>query len=208
MKKVNLLKPELGGIKKTFIPKFLFGRIQKFLLLLGLISFLMGIFIIIQNIYQKKYLYQIDNQYSEAEKLKQQIGVLSQEKDKIDKEINLLDGYLKREIIWSDKLSRMRNLIPKEAWLAKLSYEKRPGKEQSSLYLAGGIIPEQKENAISVLSNFINQLKENREFSSGFDNPVLSDVRTEVKDNMEIMAFMIEIPIGKLSPRLLNETAR
>jgi len=155
----------------------------------------------VNNVNQKKNLSLISSEYGQADKLRQAISVIKEEQEKIANEITLLKSYLNRDVIWSVKLEQMRNLIPKEAWLTRFSYEKKAGKEQASLNLSGSLIPKQKENSIAVLSNFVNQLKEDKEFFSGFDNPVLSDVKTETKDGVEIMTFVIEIPVSSTKPR-------
>jgi len=201
--KVNLLKPEIGG-NTAFIPRLSFGRTQKFLFLLGAICFLAGLLTIIHTAYQKRNLHYINSEYKEAEKLEKDIGVMHREKDKLNKEIELLSGYLQRDIDWFTKLDQIRNIIPKEVWLKKLSLGKEKDKE-FSLTLSGALLPSPNATSIATLSNFMNQLKENKNFFSGFDNPILADVKSETKDNVETMSFIIEIPMAKKESRLLNE---
>ena len=198
MAKVNLLRPEIGGIKQGFLHRFSFGRLQKFLLLASGVCFLAGLLVVVHTLYQKKNLYYISSEYREAEKLKKEIGVMYQEKDDLDKELRLFADYLMRDVAWSQKLGQLRFIIPKDVWLRKLSFEQRQGRDREySLILSGGLVPRSDSSPIAMLSGFINQLKENKEFFAGFDNPVLSDVRSETKENAEIMSFVIEMPTAK-----------
>jgi hypothetical protein len=204
--KVNLLRPEIGAVSAGFMPKLSFGKLQKFLFLLSAIAFLSGILIIMHTWFQKKQLYYISSEYKEAEKLKKGIGISHQEKDKLAKEIELLSSYLKRDVYWSAKLDQMRNVIPREVWLRKFAFEQKIGKDKDfSLALGGSFIPRPDVSSIAMLSNFINKLKENKDFFEGFDNPILSDVRSEPKDNVEIMSFTIEIPVSRKDTKLPRE---
>ena len=96
------------------------------------------------------------------------------------------------------KLDELRRLIPKEAWLKKLSFDQKSGKEKEYvLTLSGSLAPSRDMSAIAGLSHLMNQLKGNQDFFAGFDNPVLSDVRSETKDKTEVMSFIIDIPMAK-----------
>lgn len=196
MVKVNLLKPELATVRNALTLKFGSGKLQRILLLFSLIIFLSGIVLMFYNYCQKSSLLKISSKYAEAEKLKKEVHSLTKEKEKLTSAISLLSGYLKREIIWSEKLDQMSDLLSQEAWLTKLSYENRSG-SNASLNLSGGIIAQGKLSPIGILSDFVNQLKANKEFSADFDMPVLTDLRSETKSGAEIMVFSIEMPLRK-----------
>ncbi|MFH1457853.1 MAG: hypothetical protein ABIG31_01645 [Candidatus Omnitrophota bacterium] len=204
MARVNLLKAEIGGVSRALTPKFSLGRAPKFLWMLSGISFLVSLLIVAHTLYQKNNLKFISSEYNEAEKLKKEIGVLYQEKDELNKEGELLAAYLKRDVIWSEKIDQIRRFIPREVWLRKLSLEQRVsrGKEKERfLYLSCALVPKPGTTFIATLSLFMNQFKENQDFLVGFDNPVLSDVKSEKKDNTEIMTFVVEIPLRKAGSR-------
>jgi cell division protein FtsB len=205
--KVNLLKPESSTVTKAITLKFGSGKLQRTVLLFSLILFIGGLILMAYTYYQKNSLSKISSQYTQAEKVKEEIKSLTKEKDKLASAINLLSGYLKREIIWSEKLYQMRGLIPKEAWLTKFSFEKRSGRDiDASFYLSGGLIAQAKITPIGILSNFVNQLKANKEFSADFDMPILTDLRSETKSGIEIMVFTIEMPLRKEGSAYLNES--
>ncbi len=193
MVKVDLLKPEPGRVKKAVT--FNLGSLQKILYSLIIVSFFGGGLLMFYTYYQKKNLTRISSQYLQAQNLREEMKAFTQKKDKLTNGISLLSGYLKREIIWSGKLTQMRSVIPAEVWLTKLSLEKKSG--LASFYLSGGLIAKGNLNPIGVLSNFVNKLKADKEFSVDFDKPVLTDLRSEIKNNVEIMVFTIEMPLNK-----------
>lgn len=204
MVKVNLLRPELGKVKRVgssvSLPRLRFGRLEKNIFLLALLFFILGVGLALHRLYLEKNFTQITNQYSKAAKARDEVSGLNKEKEKLNRQVYFLEGYLKREIIWSQKLEQMRNLIPPEVWLKKFSYEAKPAQDKYGgpyLYLSGGLTPTKQTSAIGILSNFINQLKENKDFSRDFENPILSDVKTEVSNNVGVMSFVIEMPLGK-----------
>ncbi|MFH1129010.1 MAG: hypothetical protein V1699_06360 [Candidatus Omnitrophota bacterium] len=205
MVKINLLKTKPTQVRKAIRFNFGSGKAQKILLSISLIFFLIGAGLRIFVYRQQKNFSRVSSQYVEAEKVKEKIRVFTQEKDELDSRVSLLSGYLKKEIIWSDKLNQMRNLIPQEAWLTKVSYEKKIGKDaSSSFYISGGMMVKGNISPIGILSSFVNQLKADKEFSADFDNPILSDLRTGIKDNLEIMVFTIEMPLRQGKAASLN----
>jgi len=197
--KVNLLSLETNKTKDAGPPITNIQWLPRALFSLSIIFFSIGVYLRVVTIYQKKGLREAIKQYEEVEAMAGKVKISKEELDKLNGELNLFDGYLKREIIWSEKLSQLCNLIPQEIWLTQLSFEKK-GMGVSDLYslsLKGSLIPQEKTSPIGTLSKFINQLKEDEAFSGDFQNLILSDSRTETKHNVEIMTFTIEMPFRK-----------
>ena len=200
MVKVNLLPSELSGSGKAVYPAFNFRGLAVFLLFLNFTFLLSGIYLRIETIYRKKGLYRITDEYQQAEGLAKKIKALNKEQDKSTGELNFLNGYLKREVIWSEKLGQLRDIIPQEIWLKELSSEKISNKDSGfgNLYLKGALIPLDKAEPLGTLSRFINKLKEDNAFFIDFDNLILTDFRTETQGNIEIMTFAIQLPFKKI----------
>jgi hypothetical protein len=198
MAKVNLMKAEIGGISTSFVSNISLGRVPKALLMLSIFCFLAAVLILAHTLFLKSNLKNVSSEYTDTEKLKKEIGLLDQKRNQVQKDITLLRAFLDRDVIWSSKLEQLRRIIPDEVWLRQLFFGKKGGDEGvPSLFLSGALVPRQDMNAIATLSNFINQLKKNEEFLKGFGNPILSDVRTESRQDSEIMIFSIEMPIEK-----------
>jgi hypothetical protein len=160
---------------------------------------MVGIYLRIETIYRKKSLSNITQEYMQAEELTKKIKSLQQEGAKLNEEIDALSVYLRRNLLWSEKLAQLRSLIPKEVWLSRLSLEKKAVKDSSisSLFLKGSLIPQDRTSPIGTLSMFINGIKEDKAFFRDFDNLILSDFLTETYKKTEIMTFLLEMPIKK-----------
>jgi len=197
--KVNLLSPELSPIRKATSLAFHLRNVPTILFSISLIFFMVGIYLRIETIYRKKSLSNITQEYMQAEELTKKIKSLQQEGAKLNEEIDALSVYLRRNLLWSEKLAQLRSLIPKEVWLSRLSLEKKAVKDSSisSLFLKGSLIPQDRTSPIGTLSMFINGIKEDKAFFRDFDNLILSDFLTETYKKTEIMTFLLEMPIKK-----------
>lgn len=199
MVKVNLLPPEFSDVKKTAPQKSTLQRVPAFIFTFSLLFFLIGIFLWAGTLYRKKNLESAIKEYKLAQDLNKKIEALKKEQDILKEQINTLNYYLIRDFFWWKKLQQLGSLIPKEVWLKQLVLQKSivQNSEAASLSLKGGLISQGNNSPIGTLSMFVNRLKDDREFSAGFDNPALSDFRTEIYKNTEITVFLINISLKK-----------
>lgn len=199
MAKINLLPSEINKAKKAVGVQFSLEILLRFLLFLNLIVFLAGIYLRLNTMHRMKGLSSITNEYQQAENFTEKVKSIKQERKGLAGEIGLLNSYLKRDILWSEKLSHLSRLMPEEVWLTGFSFKKKSAKDslKRNLYLKGALRAQEKSTPIATLSGFINQLKKDEVFSADFDNPALTDSKTETQDKVEIMAFAIEIPFKK-----------
>ena len=197
MVKVNLLPYELGGAKKISTVSSNLQKVPAFLLLTSFILLLVSIVLFIESTYRKKNLETAIKEYKYAWDLSKKIDDLKKEQKALNADNSFLEGYLKRDILWSEKLKQLSVLIPKELWLKKLSLEKKTVKDGSLnvFTLKGGLIPQEGSTPLGTISLFVNGLKADKLFSVDFENPVLSDFHAEVYRNTEITAFVIEMPL-------------
>lgn len=197
MVKVNLLPHDLGGVKKSSTVSGNLQKVPAFLLLIGFILLLVSIILWIESTYRKKNLETAIKEYKTAWELSVKIEDLKKEQKSLNSESSFLEGYLKRDFLWSEKLKQLSVLIPKEVWLKKLSLEKRQVKNAAlNLFtLKGGLIPNENSTPLGTISLFVNRLKADKFFAADFENPVLSDFHSEVYKNTEITAFIIEMQL-------------
>jgi len=203
--KVNLLPPELRRTRRSVLPQLRIQGSPLSLIFLGLSFLAVGIFLDAVGLYQKKEFKRLNTQYNQQyrhlEDLAKKKDALEQKLNRITLELNLLSGYLERDLVWSDKLNQLRNLFFKEVWLTELYFEKKGAKaketEEGNLYLKGGLAPQRKSSPIGTLSRFITQLKEDKAFFSDFDNLTLTDFKTDRRNNTEITNFTIRMSFKK-----------
>jgi Tfp pilus assembly protein PilN len=144
-----------------------------------------------QNNRHRQQLSAVSEHYEQIEAAIKKARVFMQEEEKAKEDLALLTSYLKRDLLWSDKLARLRDLVPDRVWFTKLSYEK------DSLILNGNLIASAGMNLLSSLSSFINDLKGNEEFYSVFTNIILTYSSTQEEAQNLIMVFEIKLPFKK-----------
>lgn len=195
MAKINLLPSEETREKKKKGPAFSVRTVLWLLLAANSIVILASLGIMAFAWQRSKSLTSIDSEYQQASIANKKIQILQQEQSKAQQEFNSLKRLAQRDILWYEELSRLPQIMPEEVWLTNFSFKKKSTKDPSRkiLYLEGGLRPPKETSHIVILSKFINQLKEDPVFSADFDNPVLTDSKTENQDNAEIMSFSLEM---------------
>jgi Tfp pilus assembly protein PilN len=187
----------MGGAKKPGLPSSTLQKVPGFVLLACLALLLISIVLWIETSYRKKNLDVAIKEYKQAWELSKKIDVLKKEQKSLHGEVEILEGQLKRDFSWPKKLKHLSELVPKEVWLKQLFFEKKAFKDThvSILTLKGGLIPQENSNPLATLTSFVNKLKADKFFSVDFENPVLSDFHSEVYKNIDITAFLIEMPL-------------
>lgn len=198
MVKVNLL-PSDASKKKEMVSPTILGKAMLFVGILTLLFFVGGIALSVVNFLRAKSMPQILSQYQQAQDLATKIRTLKNNENELNGEIEFLNRSMTRDILWSDALARLRDLIPEQVWLTQLSFEKLQiqNAPPAKLYLRGGLIALGKESPLEILSIFVNKLKTDDELSKAFSNPVLTDSHNEMYNGKEIMVFSIELPLKK-----------
>lgn len=198
MVKVNLL-PADASKKKQIMSPTLLGKAMLFVGILTLFFFAGGIAVRVVNFFREKSMPQILSQYQQAQDLATKIRNIKAKENELNSEIEFLTRYLARDILWSETLAVLRNLIPEQVWLTQFSFEKQdtPNAPPAKLYMRGALIALGKEKPLEVLSMFVNKLKTDNELSKNFNSPVLTDSHNEMYNGKEIMVFSIELPLKK-----------
>ncbi len=196
MLKINLLPADLGGKKKVTPTVAYFKMAVPVLFSLNLIFLTWGIYFRVQALFKNELLSRLSQKYEQAQGLKKTIEETKKDREKIKKEIALYKQILKRDILWSEKLSRLRDFLPSEIWFKQVIFDKIQDKdvEKSKLTIKGGVLPRDRETSLTILSVFINKMKSDQDFFSNFDNLLLADFRSEKYKNNDIMSFLIEMP--------------
>ena len=199
MAKINLIPLEMRGLKQETPLSVNLGIALKILVALNIFFFAGGIALRFISWSRVKGLDLIVAEYQRAEGLSRKMHAIKQEQEKLSAELSSLKGHMKRDILWSEKLKQLSQIIPADVWLNSISFKRNPGKDSLKrvLSIKGSLRPLDKGSFIVVLSKFINVLKEDKVFLEDFESPVLTDSRTELQDGVEVMSFAIEMPFKK-----------
>ncbi len=73
---------------------------------------------------------------------------------------------------WGMKLQLLATLLPPQMWLTKVSLvtEKQQGKDKNLLQVSGSIVVPEEENALTVISGYLNTLRTDERFSEDFES--------------------------------------
>lgn len=200
LKKINLLQSKLSKENLSLSSiKFNIQLLPVVLFSLSGIFFLFSLGLKMHIYLQEKGLQDIIAQQKKIIEIVENTKLEKEEQQRLMDDIILLKGYLKRGIVWSDKLTQLRGLIPERVWLTRFSFQKKSDKNSGTdkLSLKGGLFPEEDKNPLETLSQFVNNLKSDAAFFSDFSNLVLVDSRSELKGSDEIMTFAIDMPLYK-----------
>jgi len=196
LKKINLLQSKLSKETPSNSPiKFNIQLLPVALFLFSIVFFLLSLALKMNIFLQKKGLRNIIAQQEQINERIKKTKLVKEEQQRLMDDLILLRGYSKRNIVWSNKLTQLRGLMPERVWLTQLSFEKKS--DTGKLSLKGGLLPEENKNPLETLSQFVNNLKSDTSFFSDFSNLVLVDSRSQFKGSNEIMTFAIEMPLHK-----------
>jgi hypothetical protein len=206
--RVNLLGSSFGKVKQptlatSKLKKIPFVFFALSVLFLGIAGYLRAFIF-----FQERGLSAVQERKASNEMLRKKVAALNEEQVKLKGEVDFLGGYADQGVLWSVKLQRLAALTPKELWFDRFSFERSSapsGGDLSKIKLKGGLIPRENTSPIGTLSAFINQLKDDADFSSDFDDPVLSDVRSDKLNKTEILSFAVEMALKKKSALIEKE---
>jgi len=206
MPQINLLSPTLGKSlkkvkqKKTSQPQIA-TPLSKMHYPIAAILILLVISWIITSVRIGKY-------NNELKKLKekeanltinpQEISALDQKKKDLLKRQDFLERLTEKKFLWAEKLDRITELIPEGVWLTEISSEKklnidpvtrRSKGEESVILLKGRAVAVQIQDAIELVGQFFDKLKNDEVFYRKFKEIKLDSVKKGVFSNRDIMNF-------------------
>jgi Tfp pilus assembly protein PilN len=192
MQKINLLPKDLAppGLSEELV-----SSIRKVAIILGagvIILVLLGGILRIELARKNKILSKIMTRVKESDLLAENIEDLKRREESLKEELDNIEVYLDRGLIWSNKLIQISNIIPEEVWLTRISFKREKDKKEN-LNIQGALVPLADTPAINVLSAFMNKLKEDEEFFSDFEDLLIREIRTSTKKSIDIMEFELQL---------------
>ena len=131
-----------------------------------------------------------ENLSSQAE----QVDQLKAELAKINKDIPLIEQLTANRVLWSEKLSRINNLITGGIWLKELVLEKQKAetkdKPAAFLIIRGSAASRTKDEP-ALIGRFMQNLKEDASFSADFAEIELGPIKKRQIAQTEVMDFIL-----------------
>lgn len=109
-----------------------------------------------------------------VEALKKKHGALKQELDDINK-------YLSAGLVCSKKLRQISVLMPRGVSLSRIAFR------GNSIELKGSLLPQETVTPINALSNFVNKIKQDKEFFVDFSDLLMQEARKFEKAEIAVV---------------------
>jgi len=115
---------------------------------------------------------------------------VTQEKGKVSVTAALLSKLKKERLNWTEKMVSLSDATPSQIFLTSLEYSKEKTgaggrsnkKNREKLVIKGVVIPLGEESPSSSIQSFMQNLKNNAPFMTGFEAPVLISVNNYQKE--------------------------
>lgn len=185
MIEINLLPPERR--KKTLeLPKFPLLPVGMGILgILVTVNFTLGLMVGRRNAQIKR----LTEEWELNLPLKQQADAISSTINELRTKKEVMDSLIGRRFLWSKKLNLLSDLIPRGIWLTRLSLDEKG--DLRFLTLEGVAMPLKGQEMVTLVTKFMDALKEDKEFFEGFEAIELGPIKRKKVEKIEVMKFTL-----------------
>ncbi|MBI4846707.1 MAG: hypothetical protein HY810_09615 [Candidatus Omnitrophica bacterium] len=195
---INLLPQEFRVIKK----KQQTEKLPVNLILLGVNALFLVIFLVVSaiNIARVITLNALDTQLKGLAPEQHKIINLQQDMERLKITNAMFTPYVSSKFLWSRTLNILSNEINRGVWLRELSYKKIPADSLQNPQMAGimvrtlvidGTVISTEHDEMSLINDFVSNLKKNAEFFGYFDKIELESVLRRRIADVEVMDFTL-----------------
>ncbi len=185
MIEINLLPEELKPEKKLALPALPAERLVLILPALAGLLILIHLYfagaILIKNFQYRA----LNKKWLASKATQEEVGIWKKEHTLVSQDTQDIISLTKQGINFSDKLKVMSEVLPAGIWFNHLTIIKKD-------YILQGSIVSQKGEHMSLLRNFLEQLKKNKVFFSKFRRLELGPVKMREFKGYQIMDFILE----------------
>lgn len=118
-----------------------------------------------------------------------EIDAIRQQRSALEKKINLIDTLSSRQFFWFQKMQQLADLIPNGVWLTSLQSSQKG--DTVTLIIRGTSVAVKIDDAVSLIRDFITNLRKNDDFAKDFKNIELrqGDIAKTAIGGMDVMRF-------------------
>ena len=163
----------------------------------GLILAMMVFWIILgmQFIAREKRIAQLDKELTSLKPTLQKVDKLKKDKEVFSRRLKFMDENIKRDILWSESLNRLSNLVPPGIWLKEMVLRTQK-KEALNIYdkldINGSAISLSGQEMIDLIGGFMTLIKRDEVFSKQFSEiKLISSQRIKKDSKIEVMDFKL-----------------
>lgn len=184
MIEINLLPEELKKTKKTkisFLKERLWYILPAIVGLLVITHLYFAFAILVKNIQYKS----LNKKWLANRPSLERVEDWRKEHSLANQDAQYIMKIIQQRIIFSDKLKKLSEVLPSGIWFNQLSIKRKD-------FTLQGSIVSLKDDHMSLLRGFLEQLKKDKTFSSGFISLDLGPVRMREFKGYDIMDFILE----------------
>lgn len=195
MLEINLL-PEILKKQRIIIPK---GLLVACGLILTVILFLWQMSVNSRLIENRERIKEIESEWKRAAAAKEELEEYEKETEKLKKKSEIVSYLMVDRILWSKKLNEISDLIIDGIWLDTLKLDNK------LLLIEGNVYSENKDE-MAIVGNFMNILKKDSSFFSGFSDVELKIIKR--KDDVAKQSTFKVFCILESGENIKDEPAR
>lgn len=164
------------------------GRLKTVPLVIGTMSFLVGLYLILTaiSVVKSNTLNRLNDEWQFISVQQQMAAKLKKKMKQFEKKADLIDSLVAERLLWSKKLNQLSDLMTDGIWLESLSLGERKGKQ--ILILKGDVVSRKKEET-ALIGEFMQELRQDKEFFSDFKEIELESIKRRYIGETEVMQF-------------------
>jgi len=119
---------------------------------------------------------------------------LEELEQELSKKLHSLASIIDKRTIWTSKFNELPKILPEGAWLTELSCSEQLSKNNKftrSLKLKGVVYNQDPTQEVGIITNFVSDLKANKEFALGFQAITLDSVTSAEFEGEPVKRFEI-----------------
>lgn len=191
MIEINLLPPKMRK-RKLELPKLPLLPVGVGILgILVMVNFTMGLVVRRRNAQLKR----LTKEWDVNLPSKRQADAISLTIKELHTRKKVMDDLVKKGSFWSKKLNLLSDLVPMGIWLTELSLDEKG--DLRFLTLDGVSVPFKGQEMVAQVTKFMDALKEDEEFFSGFEVIELGPIKRIMVEDAEVMEFSLICQLAK-----------
>jgi len=179
---INLLPPEFQSkrLKLQLPSNFVLVVSGGIIATIIFLNFLLWSVLIFKNMQYRRY----SATFAALKPEKQIAEALKADIQRLTANKSLIERFTSERLIWSRKLSKISEYLPRGMWLSNLKFA------EGNFYIKGNVISA-KGQEVTLIRNFLNRLKADTSFIRGLSDLELDSVTSRQIKGFEVSEFII-----------------
>lgn len=189
-------KPKKGVKFNIPLPKLSFSSLIPAMIIIALCGGVL-LFLLIQFNIERKTLASLRAQVDDLQSDHRELNTLRNKKAELVDIITFYVSVTQHDVVWSEKLRLIRQLIPSEVWLNSISTDggfrgrRRREALKRGLSIRGSAVSTTEPQIIESIMRFVTDLKEDASFNKDFEAFAVGPLRLKVSGEYNVADFSL-----------------